>query len=895
MSQSAVWAANAGTSTRVATDGSPKEGCGGSKHITAGRHGSYQYKYWLRFATDWTGVGRIVKATLCVFTDDLGAILAPMEATATPTIWVNRATSTFTVGNNADGVWDTSDWTAATATSVGAVKATPTKELGGLTRIDVTWLADYWAPKTVLRSNGTSGTGPINYGLAITGDTTSLHDWGGWSEGATDASKRPFIEFIYEYGPTVPTTPTNLSPIGSVVSVGSFQGDFADLKPTDTLRYSEVEVYTSAATMTGQVVTGGSRVYQKKKSVSNTETINGRFDHVPDNLSLVRNTTYKWRGRVTDQEGQTSLWTTLQSFVFTNTNPNAPTITPASGSSYATMDGVKFAGGFTDPDAGDKLLSYQVQLSKYGSGDEHWDDAEFVLWDTGKEYLPYGATTWTTTYGGQSLDAGTYYWRARVWDRQEGVSNWTYATIVLTANFEQEPGASTTIQVRPQAPWRIVIKDMYLADGVTKTTGRAPGRVVAILENAKSIGASIVYNSPGELHFTLPVDHPQLAVIEPKQTHYSVQFYHGDGWREVFAGLMWDFDANEQGIVFYGIDYLALYDYVVDERYTPATPDLPAESGGSKYVTAGKNSISYIIGDQLARAKALPNSPVGFINVGTIDAMTETTAVYSTYQHTLQFCTSLLDSHRGGTGKRSRISVRRTTAGTYEVIVQENPGIVRDNLRLRYGELVQGYRVIAFGQDWATRFSGIGRDRDGSKVRYATKTAPGVDEAIWGRFNQVGILDGVSDANDLARRVQQMATSGGKLGKSIGLGLRTGILMPRDGYDVTDIFPVSIEHGSVKTSAFGSGYWAAMAITWEAGDQGQQTTTLTLQPREDSVAPSTNLLTLQKISPQREWQVGWRPPDPLKATSVYWLDQTTNKVYIRDVTTGVARLITGTP
>jgi hypothetical protein len=229
--------------------------------------------------------------------------------------------------------------------------------------------------------------------------------------------------------------------------------------------------------------------------------------------------------------------------------------------------------------------------------------------------------------------------------------------------------------------------------------------------------------------------------------------------------------------------------------------------------------------------------------------------------------TGLIDSHRQGTGKRSRILVRQKTAGGYEVVVQDDPGQVRDNLRLKYGELVQGYRVIPFGSGWASRMNGIGRTRDGIRVLYNTKTAPGIDEAVWGRFAQAAIIDGVSDANDLARRVQQAATKAGKLGKQVGLGLRSGVLQPLDGYDITDLFPVAIDHGGVKTANFGSGYWAAMAVTWEASDQGQQVTTLTLQPREDTVAPNPDLLVLSPISPQAEWQVGWVPPTgPLSLT-----------------------------
>jgi len=894
MSQTKVWAATKDTTVRHNRNTGANAGQGLSKHGYVGRSSHYDYDTYIQFGLDWSNVGRIVSATLVVYTDD-GSGDFDLSVSDTPHAVIRRLTDGFTEGNAPDGTWQSNDFTVASGTTSDQRSVNLSRAANAVNRIDITAMVEDWAPAAVKRRNGTAGGKAANYGIGLYGTAYSTQNFAIWLREGT-AQVRPNIELVYEYGATVPNTPTNLSPVGSVASIGSFQGDFSDIRPSDTLTYSEVEVYTSAVTASGQTIAlnGGTKVYAKKLPASNTQTVNRRFDHVPDNLApLVRNQTYKWRGRVWDQEGQASLFTALQSFTITNTDPNAPNSKPLDAATYATLDGVIFtAGAFSDADAGDTLLAYQVQMSPYPSGDARWDEAASILWDTGKTYVASGTTIWDTKYGGASLATGTYYWRSRVWDNHDGVSAWTYRSIILTTDFDQLPGATTSIQLRPQAPWRIVIKAMNL-DGK-----RGPGATVAILEHAKSVGASLVYNSPGEAHWTLTVDDPQLAVLEPKKTHYSIQFYTGNGWREIFAGLVWDVDATEKDIVFFGIDYLALFDYVLDERYDPSIPNKAAEKGGSYYVTSGKNSINYIVTDQLNRAVSTvqtPNSPVGFITVGSVATMTETLAVYSTYQPCLTFVTGLLDSHRQGTGKRTRILVRQKTGGGYEVVVQDDPGVIRDNLRLRYGELVQGYRVVFFGQDWASHVAGIGRTRDGIRVLYKKANAPGIDEAIWGRFARAQIVDGVSDENDLTRRVNQLATHAGKLGKQMGLGLRTGMLQPLDGYDVCDIFPVYIKHGSIDTTAFGSGYWAAMAVTWESGDEGQQTTVLTLQPREDATAPSSDLLVIQPISTQAEWQIGYKAPNPLTATSRFWLDQSTGKVYAR-ASTGTTRTgITGTP
>jgi len=952
VSQTLVWAANLATTVRRHRTTGATAGSGQSKRLYVGRYGSYDYDAFVKFALSWTDVGKIVSAVLTIYTDD-GLGVMPSTTTESPNSYVRRLTAAFVEGDAPDGEWQSNDYTnPAKTTSDQKYRAPITREELGLNQIDITAIVEDWAPSTVKRRNGTAGGKATHYGLVFNGTTETSHNIGFASDKWTDAQYRPVITLTYEYGPTVPDAPTNVTPTGSVAALVDFQGDFVDSKrPTDRLASSTVQVYDAGVVATSTAstnnitkaghglklgdiiyftsvgtsgiplltayyvrvvvstsqfrfatsttadsfdVTGDSSVTYSKRLYSGTKLATGaqsdaaHFTHVPDNLAnLLANTTYRWRSRVTDNEGQVSAYTSLISFSYTNTAPNAPTLTPVAASTFVNPDGIPFRGTFSDSDAGDQMYAYQVQMSAYPSTDARWDDDAYILWNTGKRYITPGAGPFETPYGGDGLAAGTYYWRARVYDSKGAASDWTYASIVFSSGFEADPETATTaIQLRPRAPWRIVIKAMGAL--------RGPGAIVAILEDAKNVGASELYNSPGELHFTLPIDHPQISVIEPKQTHYAVEFRQGDGWHEVYAGLMWDFDATDTDVVFYGVDYLSLLDSIVDERYDTSNPNKPAEKGGSFYVTSGKNSISYIVTDQLNKAKALANSPIGFITVGAIASMTATLQVYSTYSPVLQFITGLLDSHRNGQNKRTRLRARKTNGGGYEWIVQDNPGVVRDNLRMRYGELVQGYRVVAFGDQWATRVAGIGRAKDGIKVMYSQKAAPGISEVTWGRFTRVQLFDGVSDPADFARRIQQATVSGSKLGRNMGLGLRSGVLQPKDGYDICDNFPISIEHGSVSTAAFGSGYWTCVGITWQVTAQdGKQDTTLSFQPREDGTPPAAGLLTLQPISTQAEWQIGWTPP-PATASSKYWLDQTTGTVYERVAGTLVAEGITGT-
>lgn len=922
------------TVVRTDPDGSSGQGCGHSKHLYVGRYSSKQYKSFLKFNLDFSGMATIQSAVLNLYNDEgdtLGTALEPgsmpiPSSSDHPEIGVYRLTDSFTEGSNADGHFDSSDYTTAGSTTSGGVHKVITKGADLLNTIDITAIVKSWAPTSVA-----GGGKKTNYGIVLKGSTDTKENWSGWSEdhtGGGGASERPSITVTYTLGATKPNVPSVLTPAGTVPSVSTFEGNFSDTRPTDTLQSTDVQVFdgghsgtASASTdnitatahglNVGDIIyftslTGGAGLttftpyYVRVKVDANTfrvsTTLTGASINIttnysaltwsrlvaemskvateservaahfivpkPDTLQLTVGSTYRWRARYTDQEGQVSDWTAFVSFVLSNTPPNPPVLSPISGSSYSTFNLVKFEGGlFTDSD-GDLLMAHQIQLSPFAPGSPSWDEADGILWDTGQSYEAHGATRWTDYYSGRALTAGTYYWRARQWDNREGVSSWTYATIVLTADFNPDPGSYDNVQVNPHAPWRILIRNLLQADGVTPTVGRGPGQLVAVFEEAKNVGASIVYNSPGELHFTLLKDDEQISEVEPKQTHYAVEFYSGDGWQEKYAGVIWDVDATETDVVFKGIDYLALYDTVIDERYDPLKPNKSYTSGGSYYSNV---SISTVITDQLNRAKALTDSWVGFIAIGSIATMAEKVTVYSTMQPVLSFVAGLIDSHRQGQGIRTRMKVVKTTTGTYQLQIIDNPGVIRSDLALYYGELVQGYRLIVFGDNWANVQHVVGRNRDGVKVVYQTISGKAFQPStsIYGRIATVAVMDGVQDQSDLARRGLQAAIQSAKLGKNIAIGLRTLFIAPLQGWDVCDIFPVKIDDGAINTDNLGSGYWAAYAAAWEATDIGEQSLIITLMPREDSSAPDPDLIPSRPVSTQPEWQLGWKAPNPI--------------------------------
>lgn len=376
---------------------------------------------------------------------------------------------------------------------------------------------------------------------------------------------------------------------------------------------------------------------------------------------------------------------------------------------------------------------------------------------------------------------------------------------------------------------------------------RGPGETLATIyhPNAHLAGASLNYNAPGEMHFTMLVDDPLVSIPKPKRTHYAIEFWNGSAWEEIFAGWIWDMDATDTEVVYYGIDYLAAFQAVVDERFDPASPD-KAEPTGSYY---SKKSTKYMCQKLLQYAINAQDSPVGFITLGDVAGEMELAPVwsfYSTFGDILNTVVGLIDSYRAGSGIQTRIRVVKV-GGAYKVVIENNPGQARDDLKLAYesGGLVQGYRVIPFGSTWASRVNVISRDKKGIKVNYESVSGA-ADQADYGRVTQGAIYIETEDLEDLRRRAHQKAVDAAAMGKQISVGLKVGSYRPLEGFDINDWVPVDIQHGGVNTlemdshvwgeegedpSTLGAGYWMIRGVTWESYDDGHWMTGLSLFPK----------------------------------------------------------------
>ena len=146
--------------------------------------------------------------------------------------------------------------------------------------------------------------------------------------------------------------------------------------------------------------------------------------------------------------------------------------------------------------------------------------------------------------------------------------------------------------------------------------------------------------------------------------------------------------------------------------------------------------------------------------------------INAAFKERLTFMQGLIQSARQGNGNQHRLWPERTADGSYRWRYQTAAGTTRDNLRLKYGELIQGFRVIVLGTTWGSKVYGVGRKAVSANLYFKSASAPGIDTNVWGNVAVPALWQDISDENDLQRRVNQMAREVGKFGKSVALGLR---------------------------------------------------------------------------------------------------------------------------
>lgn len=354
------------------------------------------------------------------------------------------------------------------------------------------------------------------------------------------------------------------------------------------------------------------------------------------------------------------------------------------------------------------------------------------------------------------------------------------------------------------APFRVIIS------AVDTAAGRGVGRTVAFIEDAKDIGVAEQANGTGEFFMTLPIDHPQASAIEPLQVHYHVQRWDGSAYASIARGIVDDYSANADEVVFYGIDYLGLLSGTITAANTSYT----------------NTAVGTIISQQLTAARSFANSRVNFIGMGTIEATSTTTTVISAFQDRLQFISQLADILMSDRSVRSIIQVSPRSSDSPSFNFTENQGQDRENIRLEYGGLVNDFLYEPGYGSLVTSVNAVGQKREGASILYSSQSY--ADRTVYGLIQGAAFFLDVVNQTALDGMAKREARRRGRVGKVVGLGLRVAQFAPWDGFDLGDSLRVIIRRGIVNVNAL----YTLWGLEWIGKIDGSEELTLSLAPKD---------------------------------------------------------------
>lgn len=174
-------------------------------------------------------------------------------------------------------------------------------------------------------------------------------------------------------------------------------------------------------------------------------------------------TTYYFRMRFWDETDFISsegYWSETIAFT-TNYIPNTPAsllIEDKTSPTTVTLNPY-FSAVFADTDPADTGAYYQIQVSRYSNFSN-------VLWDTNKTAFASAVTNGgrisNVSYTGNALIEGaTYYWRIRMWDNNDIVSEWTSANEFIA---NHTPNAPTSLLTEDEVnPTRVTTTPWFSA------------------------------------------------------------------------------------------------------------------------------------------------------------------------------------------------------------------------------------------------------------------------------------------------------------------------------------------------------------------------------------------------------------------------------------------------
>lgn len=350
------------------------------------------------------------------------------------------------------------------------------------------------------------------------------------------------------------------------------------------------------------------------------------------------------------------------------------------------------------------------------------------------------------------------------------------------------------------APFRVRLWDIGAS--------RGRGSQVAVIEDAIDVGVSAYANEPGEMFFTLPGNHAQIAECLPLQRHYEVTRLNettGD-YDVVGSGLLEDQDATKDEVVFYGIDYLGLFTKNISAANQSYTGTL----------------IGTIINNQFTDVVNVVDVFAHYTK-GTIDATSRTVTVITTFEERLAFWRGLLEILSAGGSTRPIMTASRSYPVTFDF--DDNKGSDKEDVRLEYGGAILDFRHTLGYSQRATRIRAIGVKREGASVLYSDQTygAP----ATFGILYMSGLFTDLINQAELDSKALSALKDAYNRSGNLAMSLAQGYYGPWDGYDLGDSIRVVVERGITSIDELHT-VWG---MEWIGRRDGSESLYLDLQPK----------------------------------------------------------------
>ena len=340
---------------------------------------------------------------------------------------------------------------------------------------------------------------------------------------------------------------------------------------------------------------------------------------------------------------------------------------------------------------------------------------------------------------------------------------------------------------------------------------RGPGTLKAIIDDAKDIGVSEYANAAGELFFTLPYNHPSIAQIVPLQRHYRVVRWNTT--TEVFdtiaRGIIDDFQATTNEIIVYGTNYIGLLTGTITASTTSYTDTF----------------LGTIVTDQLSTAINETNSRLAFTSLGTIQATAQTATLISAFQTRLDFIKSAAEISMADSSVRTMLTLPRNSPFAWAFT--ENIGQDRTSVRLEWGGIVNDFVYQPGFADFATTIKAIGVKREGATILYSTQSY--ASTATYGYIASPRLHQNLVNQTALDRLAKRDARRAGNPSKRASLAIRSGKLIPWDGWDLGDSLRVVLSRGDLVNL---NALYTVWGMEWTAQKNGQEDLFLDLATKE---------------------------------------------------------------